>query len=67
MRWRKLLGRRVILRTKNALSYAGTFLGIRMLPSRRRAVLVELDPQSGFTVACPLEWVEELFDVGIPE
>ncbi len=67
MRWRRLLGRRVVLRTRNSLSYAGRLLGVRTLPSGRRAVIVEVDSLSGFAIACPLDWVEEILEVRIGE
>jgi hypothetical protein len=60
------IGKRVILTTMGQLSYAGICRGIVKDPAGREAIAVELDPESGFVVLCPVRFVERLQVLALP-
>jgi hypothetical protein len=59
------IGRRVILRCTNGLSFTGIITAYPPSPRGEPAVVVELDSTSGFSVLCPLSFVASLREVPI--
>jgi hypothetical protein len=59
------IGDRVILTCKNSLSFAGVVTAFGDSPRGEDAVIVELDAASGFSVLCPLHFVDRFREVPI--
>jgi len=59
------LNQRVVLTCKNTLSYAGLMRQLTSTGSHGPAVQVELDEESGFSILCPLSFVEKITVVPI--
>lgn len=61
------LGDRVIMTCRNSLSFAGVVTAFEDSPRGEQAVIVELDAASGFSVLCPLRFVERFREVPIDQ
>lgn len=66
MSFASLVGRRVVLVCKNQLVFAGRLKGLFTMDGPESVVL-ELDPESGFSVLCPTQFVDSLRLVPITE
>jgi hypothetical protein len=64
MDYESLIGTRVVLRCNNNMTFAGTFVSM-MNGNGREYIWVETDQKSGFSILCPVEFVEELVHIPI--
>lgn len=53
-------GKRVILTSRGNLSYAGRCFGTMSAPCGKTAVAIVLDEASGFSVLCPVDYIQRL-------
>jgi len=60
------IGKRVILRTCHQVSFAGKAVE-QMRANHREGLVIELDPESGFSIFCPIPSINEIMVVPIPD
>lgn len=58
-----MIGKRVVLRCKNNLTFAGLFKKIH--EDKIMYLHIETDQSSGFSILCPEDFVDEIIEVPI--
>jgi hypothetical protein len=62
----RYIGKRIVLRTSHQVCFAGKVVE-RIRANHREGLVVELDPQSGFAIFCPLPSIDQIVEVPIPD
>lgn len=60
------VGKRVVLKTCHHVSFAGKIVE-QLRVNQREGLIVELDPDSGFSIFCPISAIKEIMEVPIPD
>ncbi|MBT9139346.1 MAG: hypothetical protein DDT31_01930 [Syntrophomonadaceae bacterium] len=60
------IGKRVVLKTCHHVSFAGKVVE-QIGANQREGLIVELDPDSGFSIFCPISAINEIIQVPIPD
>jgi hypothetical protein len=60
------IGKRMVLTTCHHVSFAGKVVE-QIRANHREGLVIELDPDSGFSILCPLAAIKEIIEVQIPE